>query len=83
MPVLTGLREASGPQLWIIALQLGDANLPRMPHNATLAALAAYSAYNISSVAALIRYFHATAGYPVRSTWLKLSALATTLRVQA
>ena len=69
--MLTGLREASGPQLWIVALQLGDANLPRIPHNATLATLAAYSAYNLPSVAALICYFHAAAWYPVRSTWLK------------
>ena len=71
MPVLTGWREASGPRLWRMALQPGEANLPRMPHNATLATLAAYSTYDIPSVAALIRYFHAAAGYPVHSTWLK------------
>ena len=32
--------------------------------------LKTYSAYDLPSVAALIRYFHAAAGYPVRSTWL-------------
>ena len=32
--------------------------------------LEAYSANDLPSVAALIRYFHAAAGYPVRSTWL-------------
>ena len=79
MPVLTGWREASGPQLWRIALQPREANLPRMPHNATLATLAAYSAYDLPSVAALIRYFHTAAGYLVRSTWLKPSALANNL----
>ena len=42
-----------------------------MPHDANLATLAAYISYNLPSVAALICYFHATAGYPVRSTWLK------------
>ena len=42
-----------------------------MPHYATLAALAAYIAYDLPSVATLIRYFQATAGYPVRFTWLK------------
>ena len=31
----------------------------------------AFSAYNLPSVEALVIYFHATAGYPVRSTWLK------------
>ena len=70
-PVLTGWHEASGSQLWRIVLQLGEANLPRMPHNAALATLEAYSAYGLPSVAALIRYFHTTAGYPVQSTWLK------------
>ena len=42
-----------------------------MPYNANTTALKAYSAYNIPSIMALIRYFHAAAGYPVRSTWLK------------
>ena len=70
-PVLIGWRDASGPRLWIIALQPGEANLPRMPHTANLATLAAHSAYDLPSVAALIRYFHAAAGYPVRSIWLK------------
>ena len=70
-PVLTGWREASGPRLWRIALQPGEANLPRMPHNATLATLAAYSAYGLPRFAALICYFHAAAGYLVRSTCLK------------
>ena len=42
-----------------------------MPNYAKQATLAAYSAYDLPSVAALIRYFHAPAGYPVWSTWLK------------
>ena len=42
--VLTGWREASGPRLWRNALKPGEANLPRMPHNASLTTLAAYSA---------------------------------------
>ena len=62
MTVLTGWREASGPQLWRIALQPGEANLPRMPHITHLATLAAYSAYDLPIVAALIRYFHTAAG---------------------
>ena len=35
-----------------------------------MATLEAYSSYNLPSVAALIRYFHTSAGYPVRPTWL-------------
>ena len=42
-----------------------------MPYNADKTTLNAYSAYDLPSVKALIRYFHAAAGYPVRSTWLK------------
>ena len=42
-----------------------------MPHSANRTTLEAYSAYDIPSIEALIRYFHAAAGYPVRSTWLK------------
>ena len=69
--MLTGWRDASGSRLWRIALQPGESNLPRMSHNTTMDTLAAYSAYNLPSVAALIRYFHVAAEYPVRSTWLK------------
>ena len=70
-PVLTGWREQSGPRLWIISLQPGKSNLPHMPHDANRTTLKAYSAYDLPRVKALIRYFRAEAGYPVRSTWLK------------
>ena len=70
-PMLTGWREASGPRLWVISPQPGEANLPNMPHDANLATLSSYSAYELPSVAALIRYFNAASGYPVRSTGLK------------
>ena len=70
-PVLTGWCEASGSRLWRIALQPGYSNLPSIPHDANLDTLAAFSAYDLPSVAAVIRYFHAAVGYPVRSTWLK------------
>ena len=69
--MLTGWREASGPRLCRIALQPGEANLPILAHTATMATLSAYSAYGLPSVAALIHYFHAAAGYPFRSTCLK------------
>ena len=70
-PVLTGWREQSGPRLWRIALQPGESNLPNMTHDANRTTLEAYSAYDLPSVEPLIRYFHAAAGYPVCSKWLK------------
>ena len=42
-----------------------------MPYGSNKTTLQVYSAYDLPSVAALISYFHAAAGYPVRSTWLK------------
>ena len=33
--------------------------------------LQAFSAYDLPSVEALVRYFHAAAGFPVRDTWIK------------
>ena len=69
--VLTGWREATGPRLWIIYLQPGESYLPSMPNDAKQATLAAYSAYDLPIIAALIRYFHTAARYPVRFTWLK------------
>ena len=69
-PVLTGWREDSGPRICRIALQPGEANLPQMLHTANMATLEVYSAYDLPIVSALIRYFHAAEGYPVRSTWL-------------
>ena len=41
--VLTGWRESTGPQLWIIALQPGEADLPSIPNDAKQATLAAAS----------------------------------------
>ena len=42
-----------------------------IPRTANRTTLEAYSTYDLPSVEALIRYFHAVAGYPVCSTWLK------------
>ena len=70
IPVLTGWRKHSGTRLWRISLQPREENLPKMPHTALRTTLEANSAYDIPSVEALIRYLHAEAGYPVRSTWL-------------
>ena len=69
--VLPGWREAAGPRLWRISLIPGEENLPSIPNDTKQATLAAYSVYDLPRVAALIRYLHAAAGYPVQFTWLK------------
>ena len=70
-PVLTCWREQSGPRLLMIAFQPDKTTLPSMPYDADKTTIKAYSAYDLPSIKALIRYFHAAAGYPVRSTWLE------------
>ena len=66
--VLTVWREATGTKLWWIALQPWESNLPSMPNDSKQATLAAYIEYELPSIADLIRYLHASAGYPVWST---------------
>ena len=70
-PVLTGWIEQSGPRLCRIALKPDETTLPSITYDSNKTTLKAYSAYDLPSVRALIRYFHAAAGYPVCSTWLK------------
>ena len=68
--ILTGWRQGQAPYLWLIALLPENADIPEVPQDASRFSLVAYSAYELPSVEALIRYFHAAAGVPVRSTWL-------------
>ena len=42
-----------------------------MPNNSDQTNLRAYSAYDLPSMESLVRYFHAAAGFPVRTTWLQ------------
>ena len=42
-----------------------------MTNSADHTNLKVYSAYDLPSVEALVWYFHAAAGFPVRTTWLK------------
>ena len=48
-----------------------DKIIPDITPNAQQSTFKAFSTYDLPSVEALIRYFHATAGFPVRDTWLK------------
>jgi hypothetical protein len=71
--VLTGWRKDTGHRLWRMSL-LPDKECVKLlsgTHNVQRASLAAFSAYDLPSVEALVRYFHAAAGFPVRDTWLK------------
>ena len=69
--ILTGWREATEPMIWLIDLQPEESNLPAMLNNYKQATLAAYITYDLPSVAALFRYFHAAAEFPVSSAWIK------------
>ena len=68
--ILTGWCETKGTKLWRFSLLPGD-KIPTSPPDSTASTLGltAYSAYNLPSVDALVCYFHATAGFPVKSTW--------------
>ena len=71
--VLTGWQKETSNKLWHMSL-LPDAD-DVTPHKdspgVTTTSLTAFSVYDLSSVEALVQYFHAAAGYLVRNTWLK------------
>ena len=69
-PILRGWREKTAAKLWRFSLR-ENLQLPiTETENVQKTTLAAFSAYDLPSVEALVRYLHAAAGYPVKSTWL-------------
>ena len=59
-------------KLWRIAIVSDEERQsPHHSHGGDVVSLQAYSAYDLPSVEALVRFFHAAAGYPVKATWLK------------
>ena len=70
-PITFGWRETTGPKLWRIALNPEENNLPSIPEKATRSTLQEFSAYDLPSVEALVKYFHAAVGFPVKDIWLK------------
>ena len=68
--ILTGWREEQAPYLWLIALLPDNADIPEVHQDASRVSLVLYRVYDLPSVEALVRYFHAAAGFPVRYTWL-------------
>ena len=65
--LLRGWRETRGSRLWQFALcPKGNTNLPAASPTVPVA----MNSHDLPSVCALIRYLHACARFPVRSTWL-------------
>ena len=70
--VLMVLLEIEGPSLWRMSLLPDETSTPDITApNAQQSTLKVFSAYDLPSVEALIRYFHAASGLPVRDTWIK------------
>ena len=69
-PVLTGWRETAGDKLWHFYLLPDASQLPLAHPDTENDLLSAYIAYELPSVKALVRYLHAAAVFPVKSTWL-------------
>ena len=67
-PILMGWMENNGARLWRIALTPAPEELPVIPDSADQKNLRAYSAYDLPSMESPVRYFHAAAGFPVRTT---------------
>jgi len=66
--ILTGWRERNGAKLW--RFSLCPNRQPKPSPSSCTASLQAFSAYDLPSVEALVKYLHASAGFPVKSTWL-------------
>ena len=67
-PIITGWRETTGPRLWHMSIMPNPVNMPPLPNDQKTTTLQASSAYNPPSVDALILYFHAAVGLPIRDT---------------
>ena len=67
--ILTGWREKNLPKLWCFALKPNGQGKIYTTKN--LITPAARNAYDLPSLEALVRYIHAAAGFPVKSTWIK------------
>ena len=70
-PILRGWWEKVMLKLWRFAFHPSTNDLPQPKPNTKHATLSAFSAYNLPRVESLVRYLHAAAGFPIKSTWLK------------
>jgi hypothetical protein len=64
--ILQGWREPDGAKLWRFSLLPNQASPPSWASSTPTA----LNAHDLPSVAALVHYLHAAAGFPVKSTWL-------------
>ena len=62
-PIITGWRETNGPCLLRMSIIPNPSNMPPLPDEHKTTTLQAVCDYDIPSMEALIRYFHAAAGY--------------------
>ena len=69
-PILQGWIEDKLPRLWRFDLSPDDKK-EKMYTTTSQKHLASNSAYDLPRVKALVRYIHAAAGFPVKSTWLR------------
>ena len=69
-PILQGWREKKLPRLWRFALKPNNRSIQNYT-TTNQKSTSAHSAYDLPSIEALVRYMHAAAGFPVKSTWLK------------
>ena len=67
------------PRLWRFALS-PDKIKEKIYTTTSQKGPEANSVYDLPSVDALVRYMHAAAGFPVKSTWLKAIKLRKTTR---
>jgi hypothetical protein len=64
--LLQGWREQDGAKLWRFSLIPNETISPTWATQAPTA----LNAHDLPSVGVLVHYLHATAGFPVKSTWL-------------
>ena len=69
-PILQGRREKKNPRLWQFTLS-PEERKEKIYTTTIQKGPEANSVYELPSVEALVRYMHAAAGFPVKSTWLK------------
>ena len=70
--ILSGYRDPKvPPALWYFNLLPAPKAVPVPVATCHQASLGAYIAHNLPSVAALVRYLHYVAGFPIKDTWLR------------
>ena len=68
--ILNGKSDPSGPYLWRFSLLPKNIDAPPAAPLTTAKTAAAFRADKIPSVEALLRFYHASAGFPVKFAWL-------------